>query len=152
MATCNYLCRPNKNIDENNLNEDTYNEAFIVMNSENITKYLDLYNYNINCYVTMDEYILDNYNYELFGKEEKWAPLESIGIKEIRHFIPEIIIMSYSYNNYYEVLNWIIKEEYYKLISFYALGISYKIIRNNIATIKMTWFTNDKSTNNLMNY
>ena len=128
------------------------NIEFIVMNSENITKYLDLYNYNINCYVTMDEYILDNYNYELFGKEEKWAPLESIGIKEIRHFIPEIIIMSYSYNNYYEVLNWIIKEEYYKLISFYALGISYKIIRNNIATIKMTWFTNDKSTNNLMNY
>ena len=128
------------------------NIEFIVMNSENITKYLDLYNYNINCYVTMDEYILDNYNYELFGKEEKWAPLESIGIKEIRHFIPETIIMSYSYNNYYEVLNWIIKEEYYKLISFYALGISYKIIRNNIATIKMTWFTNDKSTNNLMNY
>ena len=128
------------------------NIEFIVMNSDNITKYLDLYNYNINCYVTMDEYILDNYNYELFGKEEKWAPLESIGIKEIRHFIPETIIMSYSYNNYYEVLNWIIKEEYYKLISFYALGISYKIIRNNIATIKMTWFTNDKSTNNLMNY
>ena len=128
------------------------NIEFIVMNSDNITKYLDLYNYNINCYVTMDEYILDNYNYELFGKEEKWAPLESIGIKEIRHFIPETIIMSYSYNNYYEVLNWIIKEEYYKLISFYALGISYKIIRNNIATIKMTWFANDKSTNNLMNY
>ena len=128
------------------------NIEFIVMNSDNITKYLDLYNYNINCYVTMDEYILDNYNYELFGKEEKWAPLESIGIKEIRHFIPETIIMSYSYNNYYEVLNWRIKEEYYKLISFYALGISYKIIRNNIATIKMTWFTNDKSTNNLMNY
>ena len=128
------------------------NIEFIVMNSDNITKYLDLYNYNINCYVTMDEYILDNYNYELFGKEEKWRYLESIGIKEIRHFIPEIIIMSYSYNNYYEVLNWIIKEEYYKLISFYALGISYKIIRNNIATIKMTWFTNDKSTNNLMNY
>ena len=128
------------------------NIEFIVMNSDNITKYLDLYNYNINCYVTMDEYILDNYNYELFGKDEKWAPLESIGIKEIRHFIPETIIMTYSYNNYYEVLNWIIKEEYYKLISFYALGISYKIIRNNIATIKMTWFTNDKSTNNLMNY
>lgn len=128
------------------------NIEFIVMNSDNITKYLDLYNYNINCYETMNEYILDNYNYELFGKEEKWAPLETIGIKEIQHFIPDIIALSYSYNNYYEVLNWIIKEEYYKLISFYALGISYKIIRNNIATIKMTWFTNDKSTNNLMNY
>lgn len=128
------------------------NIEFIVMNSDNITKYLDLYNYDTQRYETMDEYILDNYNYELFGKEEKWAPLESIGIKEIQHFIPETIIMSYSYNNYYEVLNWRIKEEYYKLISFYALGISYKIIRNNIATIKMTWFTNDKSTNNLMNY
>ena len=127
------------------------NIEFIVMNSDNITKYLDLYNYNINCYVTMDEYILDNYNYELFGKDEKWAPLESIGIKEIRHFIPETIIMTYSYNNYYEVLNWIIKEEYYKLISFYALGISYKIIRNNIAVIKMVWFANDKSTQSLMN-
>lgn len=128
------------------------NIEFIVMNSENITKYLDLYNYNIDCYETMDEYILDNYNYELFGKDEKWTYLESIGIKEIQHFIPEIIIMSYSYNNYYEVLNWIIKEEYYKLISFYALGVSYNIIRNNIAPIKITWFTNDKSTHNLMNY
>ena len=148
MLKTNNMLKTNANIVRDTMKK---NIEFIVMNSDNITKYLDLYNYNINCYVTMDEYILDNYNYELFGKEEKWAPLESIGIKEIRHFIPETIIMSYSYNNYYEVLNWIIKEEYYKLISFYALGISYKIIRNNIATIKMTWFTNDKSTNNLMN-
>ena len=36
----------------------------IVMNSENITKYLDLYNYSSDCYETMDEYILDKYNYE----------------------------------------------------------------------------------------
>ena len=42
MATCNYLCRPNKNIDENNLNEDTYNEAFIVMNSEKILQKIRL--------------------------------------------------------------------------------------------------------------
>ena len=41
-------------------------------------------------------------------------------------------------------------EEYYKLISFYALSISYKIIRKNITAIKMTWFTNDKSTQILM--
>ena len=121
------------------------NIELIVMNSENITKYLDLYNYNIDCYITMDEYILDNYNYELFGKNEKWTDLESIGHKEIQYFIPSIIIMSYSYNNYYEVLKWIQKEEYYKLISFYALSVSYKIIRNNIASIKMKWFTNDKS-------
>ena len=39
----------------------------IIMSSENITKYLDLYNYPIDCYDTMDEYILDKYNYELFG-------------------------------------------------------------------------------------
>ena len=123
----------------------------IVMNNENITKYLDLYNYNIDCYETMDEYILDNYNYELFGKNEKWAELESIGIKEIQHFIPRIIIMSYSYNNYYEVINWIQKAEYYKLISFYALGISYKIIRNNIAAIKMAWFNNDKTGTGIKN-
>ena len=123
----------------------------IVMNNENITKYLDLYNYNIDCYETMDEYILDNYNYELFGKNEKWAELESIGIKEIQHFIPRIIIMSYSYNNYYEVINWIQKEEYYKLISFYALGVSYKIIRNNIAAIKMAWFNNDKTGTGIKN-
>ena len=121
------------------------NIEFIVMNSENITKYLDLYNYNIDCYETVDEYILDNYNYELFGKDEKWADLESIGIKEIQHFIPRLIIMSYSYNNYYEVINWIQKEEYYKLISFYALGVSYKIISNNIAAIKMIWFNNDRT-------
>ena len=36
MATCNYNCRPNKAIDENDLNEDTYNESFIIMNSEKI--------------------------------------------------------------------------------------------------------------------
>lgn len=36
MATCNYNCRPNQEIDNNNLNEDTYNENYIVMNSEKI--------------------------------------------------------------------------------------------------------------------
>lgn len=117
----------------------------IVMNESNITKYLDLYNYSNNIYLTMDEYILDNYNYELFGKNEKWAELETIGHKEIQHFIPNIVLISYSYNNYNEVLKWIIKEDYYKLISFYALSISYKIIRNNMHTIKMIWFTNDKT-------
>ena len=117
----------------------------IVMNETNITTYLDLYNYSIKDYGSMDEFILDNYNYELFGKNEKWAELETIGHKEIQHFIPNIVLISYNYNNYYEVLNWIIKEDYYKLISFYALSISYKIIRNNIATIKMIWFTNDKT-------
>jgi hypothetical protein len=117
----------------------------IVMSETNITKYLDLYNYSSDLYLTMDEYILDNYNYELFGKNEKWAELETIGHKEIQHFIPNIVLISYSYNNYKEVLNWIIKEDYYKLISFYALSISYKIIRTNIATIKMIWFTDDKT-------
>ena len=148
------MLKTNTNTNTNaNTVRDTMNKniELIVMNSENITKYLDLYNYNIDCYITMDEYILDNYNYELFGKNEKWAHLESIGIKEIQHFIPRLIIMSYSYNNYYEVINWIKNEEYYKLISFYALGVSYKIIRNNIAAIKLTWFANDKSTQILMN-
>jgi hypothetical protein len=117
----------------------------IVMSETNITKYLDLYNYSIKDYGSMDDYILDNYNYELFGKNEKWAELETIGHKEIQHFIPNIVLISYSYNNYKEVLNWIIKEDYYKLITFYALSISYKIIRTNIATIKMIWFTDDKT-------
>jgi hypothetical protein len=117
----------------------------IVMNESNITKYLDLYNYSNDLYLTMDEYIVDNYNYELFGKNEKWAELETIGHKEIQHFIPSIILISYNYNNYNEVLKWIIKEDYYKLISFYALSVSYKIIRNNMHTIKMIWFTNDKT-------
>ena len=36
MATCNYDCRPDKKIDESNLNEDTYDEKFIMMNSEKI--------------------------------------------------------------------------------------------------------------------
>jgi hypothetical protein len=119
----------------------------IVMNEHNITKYLDLYNYSIKTYGSMDEYIVDNYNYELFGKNEKWADLEAIGYKEIQYFLPNIILISYNYNNYYEVLNWIRKEEYYKLISFYALAISYKIIANNIHAIKMTWFNNDKTCN-----
>ena len=36
MATCNYSCRPNKDINDQNLNEDTYNENFIFANSEKI--------------------------------------------------------------------------------------------------------------------
>ena len=36
MATCNYDCRPNADIDETKLNEDTYDEHFIVINSEKI--------------------------------------------------------------------------------------------------------------------
>lgn len=38
MATCNYNCRPNQEIDTDNLNEDTYNENYIVINSEKITQ------------------------------------------------------------------------------------------------------------------
>jgi len=36
MAECNYNCRPNKDIAEDELNEDTYSEKFILMNSEKI--------------------------------------------------------------------------------------------------------------------
>jgi hypothetical protein len=36
MASCNYNCRPDAEIDESKLNEDTYDENFIVMNSEKI--------------------------------------------------------------------------------------------------------------------
>jgi len=36
MATCNYSCRPDKTINEDELNEDTYNENFILVNSEKI--------------------------------------------------------------------------------------------------------------------
>ena len=36
MATCNYDCRPDKKIDETKLNEDTYNENYIMVNSEKI--------------------------------------------------------------------------------------------------------------------
>ena len=115
----------------------------IVMNSENITKYLDLYNYSIDCYETMDEYILDKYNYELFGKSVFWKEFETIGLKEIHNFIPSIINISYCYSNYYEVISWIQNQEYYKLMSLYALSISYNIIKTNINTIKMTWFNND---------
>ena len=115
----------------------------IVMNNENITKYLDLYNYPSDCYETMDEYILDKYNYELFGRSVLWKELETIGSKEIHNFIPSIINISYYYSNYYEVINWIQNQEYYKLMSLYALNTSYNIIKTNIALIKMTWFNND---------
>ena len=36
MADCNFNCRPDKDINEDELNEDTYNESFIIMNSEKI--------------------------------------------------------------------------------------------------------------------
>jgi hypothetical protein len=117
----------------------------IVMNSENITNYLDLYNYPSDCYETMDEYILDKYNYELFGKSVFWKEFETIGLKEIHNFIPSIINISHRYSNYYDVISWIQNGEYYKLMSLYALSTSYNIIKTNITTIKMTWFNNDAS-------
>lgn len=42
MASCNYECVPNKVIGEDDLNEDTYNEAFIVNNSEKILQKIRL--------------------------------------------------------------------------------------------------------------
>jgi len=36
MAQCNYDCRPDKDVDIKDLNKDTYNENFIVVNSEKI--------------------------------------------------------------------------------------------------------------------
>ena len=36
MAKCDYDCRPNAKIDEKQLNEDTYDEKFILMNTEKI--------------------------------------------------------------------------------------------------------------------
>ena len=115
----------------------------IVMNSANITQYLDLYNYSIDCYETMDSYILDKYNYELFGRNVFWSEFDAIGSKEIHNFIPAIINISYNYNNYYEVISWIQNKEYYKLMSLYALSTAYNIIKTNVASIKLTWFNND---------
>jgi superfamily II DNA or RNA helicase len=42
MPTCTYTCRPNKIIDEKELNEDTYDEKFIMMNSEKIMQKIRL--------------------------------------------------------------------------------------------------------------
>jgi hypothetical protein len=131
------------NIDEELISTMKKTINSIVMNSDNITKYLDLYNYPSDCYETMDEYILDKYNYELFGKNVFWKEFETIGLKEIHNFIPSIINISHCYSNYYEVISWIQNGEYYKLISLYALSTSYNIIKTNIVTIKMTWFNND---------
>jgi len=36
MAQCDYTCRPNAIIDPDNLNEDTYNENYIIINSDKI--------------------------------------------------------------------------------------------------------------------
>jgi len=121
----------------------------IVMDDVNITKYLNLYNYDNNAYETMDEYILDNYNYELFGKTVHWSQLESVGSRTIQYFIPYITTISHNYNVYYEVLNWIQNQDYYKLMSLYALSVSYDIISANIASIKMIWFNNDKTSDDI---
>lgn len=117
----------------------------IVMDDANIIKYLDLYNFDIKTYETMDEYILDNYNYELFGKQLHWTQLECVGSRTIQYFIPYLTIISHKYNVYYEVINWIQNQDYYKLMSLYALSVSYDIISVNIASIKMIWFNNDKT-------
>ena len=42
MPTCNYVCRPTKDINEDSLNEDTYNDTFIKMNSEKIIQKITL--------------------------------------------------------------------------------------------------------------
>jgi hypothetical protein len=42
MPTCNYVCRPTKDINEDDLNEDTYNDSFIKMNSEKINQKIRL--------------------------------------------------------------------------------------------------------------
>ena len=42
MPDCNYVCRPTKEMDENNLNEDSYNDSFIKMNSEKINQKIRL--------------------------------------------------------------------------------------------------------------
>ena len=36
MENCEYKCRPNKQIDQENLNKDTYNESYIITNTEKI--------------------------------------------------------------------------------------------------------------------
>ena len=120
----------------------------IVMNEANIIKNLDLYNYDISAYETMDAYILDNYNYELFGKQLHWSQLESVGSRTIQYFIHYITIISHNYNVYYEVINWLHNQDYYKLMSLYALSVSYDIISANIASIKMSWFNNDETCDN----
>jgi superfamily II DNA or RNA helicase len=42
MPTCNYVCRPTKDINEDSLNEDTYNDTFIKMNSDKIIQKIRL--------------------------------------------------------------------------------------------------------------
>jgi superfamily II DNA or RNA helicase len=42
MATCDYTCRPNKEISEDNLNNDSYNDTFIKLNSEKIIQKIRL--------------------------------------------------------------------------------------------------------------
>jgi hypothetical protein len=130
-------------VDEELINSIKKTIKTIVLKNENIISYLDLYNYPSDCYETMDEYILDKYNYELFGKNVYWKEFETIGLKEIHNFIPAIINISHRYSNYYEVISWIQNGEYYKLMSLYALSTSYNIVKTNIAAIKMTWFDND---------
>lgn len=135
---------------EDTLISNIYNAIkAIVMDDVNITKYLDLYNYDNKAYKTMDEYILDNYNYELFGKTVHWSQLESVGSRTIQYFIPYITTISHNYNIYYEVLNWIQNQDYYKLMSLYALSVSYDIINAHIASIKMIWFNNDKTSDDV---
>ena len=36
MKECHYSCKPNKNITEGDINDDTYNEIFIIMNMDKI--------------------------------------------------------------------------------------------------------------------
>jgi hypothetical protein len=42
MPTCNYLCIPTKKINESELNQDTYNDSFIKINSEKIKQKIRL--------------------------------------------------------------------------------------------------------------
>ena len=42
MVSCEYSCRPDKKIKDSDINEDTYNESYIVMNSEKILQKIRL--------------------------------------------------------------------------------------------------------------
>ncbi|NBW29009.1 hypothetical protein EBR37_01330, partial [bacterium] len=42
MENCEYKCRPNKQIDEGNINKDTYNESYIITNSDKIIQKIKL--------------------------------------------------------------------------------------------------------------
>ena len=116
MPTCDYTCRPNKKVGEQDLNQDTYNENFIVMNSEKITQRIRMlmkesffykkdvlinaiqtpkkYPY-VQIYSALTQLIDDNNEFivDKYGRNGRLVNIDECGLRKTPRFTRRILMM-----------------------------------------------------------